>query len=232
MPPASELFQVIENRCYVAEIFCFVSGAHMIGWRCAPVIGPLSQPFEGRMGRETLQRFVGISADIGGKTKPGTGFHDAGHRIQEVRLDDAAFMMLLFRPGIGKQDEDPVEARIGQGGDKVTRVLIPYPEIGKPLGLYVRQAFGDAFHEDLTGHKPDVRCQFSLRARMFAAAKTDLQPDRPVWAVKQGLGVQRAIVWQADSQFGQQIINQTLLSGREGATARPAIGANRCVMGR
>lgn len=97
-------------------------------------------------------------------------------------------------------------------------------DIGQALLLNRRQQFGDTINEGLTTDQVDFRMTRRLVRKVLPAAKTDLQPDLPrVW--KQRLKVQIPCRFKRHTQARQQVLNQILLSGGEGASGPSAKGA-------
>ncbi len=114
---------------------------------------------------------------VAGKTQLGAVGHHPGQGIQGWRGDDATLVMARFRPRIGEQDEGPLDGRLGQGGEKRTRIVIVDTDVGQADGVDVRQQGGYPIDERLAADEIDFRMGFRLGRQMFAGAKSDLQPD-------------------------------------------------------
>ncbi len=83
-----------------------------------------------------------------------------------------------LRPGIGKQQEDPVEAAIRQGVEEQPRVLRPEPDIADAVARGARQEGRHAVDEDLRADDADLGMAQRLGREMLATAEADLEPER------------------------------------------------------
>lgn len=196
----------------------------MVGGGRPPVICLPGLPVECAMGEKGDQRLVGIGAHIRCEAELRPRFHDAGKSIQERRLDDAALVVAFLRPGVWKQDKDPVETVARQQVDKVARILIPEPHIREAHIVDVREAFGEPFDKDFAGDNPGLRIGLRLRADMLPPAKTDLQPQLADLIFKEvQRGFERPRV-RREPQAGQKVVHKALLAARQGTTALAAEG--------
>ena len=80
-------------------------------------------------------------------------------------------------PGVGEQDEDPVEAGVGQARHQVARIAVMDPDIGQGLFVDVAHRAGDAVQERLGAEDQGVRMARGLGGHVLPAAEADLQPD-------------------------------------------------------
>ena len=91
--------------------------------------------------------------------------------------------MARFRPGVGEQQEQPVQARIRQVAQQDARVIGPEAQVGRQgrvgflaLGHQGGQQGADAVLEHLAGDQGRVGVGADLGEGVLAAAEADFQP--------------------------------------------------------
>ena len=174
----------------------------------------------GRMGQHPgrIIRMIGRQAEFG------PGAHGPREAVEGLRRDDAPLVVTRLGPGIGKQDEDPVEAGGGQGVEQQARVVIQDADIAQSVPLDARQQVGDAFDKGLAAEKADLGIAQGLPGEMVARAEADLEPD-----LRDGGGKQRgrmeafAGIGQGDRHGGQLVFEQLGARGAQGPPLAPAV---------
>ncbi len=84
--------------------------------------------------------------------------------------------MALLRPGVGKEDENPLERRVRQVPQQLTGIVRAETDVGQAALLDSRQRLDDAVLEYLAADEADIGIGMRLPDEVLAAAKADLQP--------------------------------------------------------
>src|SRR5215471_17419612 len=110
-----------------------VTGAGKARPGIAPIIGALRHPLE--IGRAPLQRPGRVIRDIGDKTKFPARAKNTRQLCDGFILDEPALPMPPLRPGIGMNEIDSTERRVGEPRDQAKRIIEMQPNILKAFGL-------------------------------------------------------------------------------------------------
>ena len=145
-------------------------------------------------------------------------------------MDEAALGVAGLGPGIGEQQEQPVEACIRQRPQQHARVVGPQQQVGRQrrvrlatFGDQAGQKRADAVLERLAGDQADVGVGGDLCQRMLAAAEPYLQPQgaRALRERRKRIGCQGS----EEGQARQRDLQQPLLAGAQlmapGAAVQP-----------
>ena len=175
----SDPHEIQEHRGAVAQALFLVAGGDVVGGRDAPVVRPLgparrsaarpaSAPAPSRRSRPSRWRSAGA--------RPASARRASS--ASRLGLDQPALVVPRLGPGVGEQDEDPVQAwrRAGAASSSRTspscrRTLV------SPCSSMWRSGAGDAVLERLGAQDQDVGVPAGLRGHVLAAAEADLQPD-------------------------------------------------------
>src|SRR5215212_1114544 len=189
----------------------------------APVVGPLGGPGESGRAQRPGQGPAGIIVDVGRKPQLAAGPQDAGEGGERVVGEEAALALPPLRPGIGVEQVDDIERRLGEARQERERVAVPEADVRQALALDRRQELRHAVDEGLAADEPRLRPGARLGGEMLAAAKADLEDDRrPVrkWS-EQRLRLDRPGFGQAQAR--QERRDQVLLALAEGFSLAPAV---------
>jgi hypothetical protein len=173
--------------------------------------------------RRVLDHPADIARIVGGEAQLAAIDHRRGEEIERCRRDDAALVVAQLRPGIGKEDEDAGQYRLGQRRQEQPRIVYEEPDIADVLPLDVGKQLDDAVLEDLAADKALARRRRGLRRQMLAGAKADLERDRLGRRGEQRGRVEAPLRRQRDGEPRQQRRQQVLLSRAELAAAAAAI---------
>ncbi len=138
-------------------------------------------------------------------------------------MDKAALGVAGFRPWVGEQQEQPVQACVGQAAQQDARVVGPEEEVGRERGDGLRGALrhqggeqgADAVLEHLAGDQGRFGVGSDLGDGVFTAAEADFEPKR----------AGRECVAQGEARQGE--VEQAFLAGTQLVAARPAVEAIR-----
>ncbi len=200
-----------------------VAGLGPVGRPDAPIVGTARKPFEGGMHRRALQHPAQIVDVVGGEAQFRAVLHDPGKLVQRLGRNQAALVVTLFAPGIGKQDEDPGQASVGKLLQQLPAVFGQEADIRKPGFIDGREETRDPVLEDLAADQADGGMGLRLGGEMLAAAIADLQPDLVTRGVEERGGVKPARFRQGEGQPRQEIVPKRLLAGPQRSSAAPAI---------
>ena len=104
------------------------------------------------------------------------GRMSAGQLVEKAPVDQPPLDVPLLRPGVGKEDEDPLERRVRQVPQQLTGILGAETDVGEAAFLDRRQRLDDAVLEYLAADEADIGIGIRLPDEVLAAAKADLQP--------------------------------------------------------
>ena len=133
-------------------------------------------------------------------------------------VDETAFVMAAFRPGIGIKQKDTGQNVVFQHGQDLASVTIENPNICQVFCLNRAEQLGDTADKGLATDEPDAWVVARLPCKMFAAAKAYLEPDVFNAAIKQPFRPANPRVGRIDPQLRQEVFNQL---GLMGAKPRP-----------
>ena len=74
------------------------------------------------MGHQPFQRIGQIGFVVGGEAQFRARLQHPGQLVQHLHLQEAALVMAGLGPGIGKQQEEPAQAGVGQRLDDVAPI--------------------------------------------------------------------------------------------------------------
>ena len=125
---------------------------------------------------------------VGAEPELATRFQHTGDNRQRPRVGKAALGMARLGPGVGVEQEHPVEAGIGQPVEHIERVAIVQADIAQPAIAHFEQRADNAIDKGFGADDPDTGVGRCLRRHMFAAAKADFEPKRHVGTEQAGGG--------------------------------------------
>ncbi len=148
-------------------------------------------------------------------------------------MHEASLGMPRLRPGIGKQEEQPIEAGVRKNAQQGACVIGPQAQVrgeGRirfaPLRRQPGEQRADAIVEHLAGDQARFGRGGDLRQRVLAAAVADLEPQRPGARRKGGARVGRGLV-RGDQQSRQRHIQQQALTRPERMAPRASVKSVR-----
>ena len=121
-----------------ADSLGFISGLGPIIRPNAPVGLALGCPVKSAVMMYAGQGPVDIINDIAGEAKLTAGADNAVGILQEFGRDNPAFIVPGFRPGIRKQDKQPVKRPVRDGVHNLAPVALIQADIGKGFVLRLR----------------------------------------------------------------------------------------------
>jgi hypothetical protein len=113
---------------------------------------------------------VGQLATGGEQTREGAG---------KSGLDETAFVMAFFRPGVGELDDDGLHAASGQGGKPGRHIVLEDADVLQFLIPHAHQQGPHPRTVDLGADAAPVGAAGGQGGQMFAVAKADLQRQGP-----------------------------------------------------
>ena len=170
-----------------------------------------------------LEHPAEITRIVGGEAQLAAIGHRRGEEVERRRCDEAALVVTELRPGIGKEDEDAGQHRLGQRRQEEARIVDEEPDIAELLPLDVGKQLDDAVLEDLAADKALARRRRGLRCQMLAGAEADLEGDRLGRRGERCGRVEMPCFRQRDGEPRQQRRQQVLLSRAKLAAAAAAI---------
>ena len=154
---------------------------------------------------------------IGAEPEFAAGFQHAGNDRQRPRVGKSPLGMARLGPGVGVEQEHPVETGIGQPVEHIERIAIVEADIGQPAIADFEQRADDAIDEGFGADDADMRVGRCLRRHVFTPAKADFEPQGPI-VTEQGSGADRP-------GFGYGKARQQLFDQRRLADAQLVAGA-------
>ena len=148
---------------------------------------------------DQLQHGAEVSDIVGGEAELGARFHGARELVEDARRHHAPLVMPLFRPRIGKQDEDPAETGIRECRQQEPRVVDENADIAEIPALHLGQQFDHAVLEYLGAEQADVGMRSRLLGQVLAGAEADLEPKLGGRHRKQPLRIEAALLRQVDT---------------------------------
>ena len=141
-----------------------------------PRLGPIRwtvggrDRLEGRVRADTLFDPLRIIGVIRRDPELAAIAHCRSKIVEGLGRYDAALLVALFRPGIGKENESAGDALRRQRGNQHPCIIDKQPDIGERAATDIAQQFGDAGLEDLAANKAALRPALGLKCQMLAAA--------------------------------------------------------------
>jgi hypothetical protein len=175
------------------------------------------------MARRILEHDTQVFHIVGGKPQLALIGQDMGQGIEHGGRDKTAFVMTLLRPGIGEENEHPLDRGFGERLDQQTRIVHEKPHIDETPPPHLRQQLRNAVLEDLAADETAARLRSGLRSQMLAGTESKLEPDRFDWRVEQSAGLEPSDFRQVEAQIGKQRRQDLALSGPQLAAAAAAI---------
>jgi len=193
------------------------------------------------LGHRPFQRIVTVVFSTLGAGKPGIGgedlvdvlgivgpvrcdVHRAARReealaqIEEACLHDAALVMALLRPGVGKVEIDALQAGLGNLFlEDLDRVVGNESQIRNPGVVRLDQAVPYSGVMNLDAYKVRLRGCSGLCDQRVAIAKPDFENDGSL-ATKQPREIE-GFGAEVEPAFGPQLVERTLLRCRQPARA-------------
>ena len=124
------------------------------------------------------ERSVRVGLPVSGKTQHTTGAQPVGNQLDEGRLYQAAFVVSLFRPRVGKQDQDFVQSlRCNLVCQNFNCIVADDPDMGQLALLQTQQQAADAGPMNLDAQVVAFRVDRCLGSEIVAVAETDLERD-------------------------------------------------------
>src|ERR1043166_9288211 len=123
-----------------------------------------------RMRHEPLQRIAEIARIVGGEAPLRAGLQDPRHLIEHFALDEAALVVTRLRPGVGEENEEPSDARVGQRGDDIAGIVFVEPDVRKLFFVEPAKKFRSACDVWFSSEEPDRRMGGGLPDKMLARA--------------------------------------------------------------
>lgn len=183
----------------------------MIRGRDEPVLVGRADPIQAGRAFQPLKRPFGVIQPVGDETQGPAGLQDAGEGLGRLVLQQTALVVARLVPGVGKQDQHPIDRGVRQGVHHVARIVGVDADILQIAVLDMAQGRGHAVQEGFATDHQGVGPPRRLGRHMLAAAETDLQPDlgrlghhRP--------GVQRPGLGIGHGDGGQQGVHQRRLT--------------------
>ena len=136
-------------------------------------------------------------------------------------------MVPRLGPGIGKEQEQAIEAGRRQARHEVARVAGVEAHVGQVKRIDVAKRAGHPVHERLGAEEEHVGPPRRLGRQVLAAAKADLQPDLP-GAGRQRQGIERRL---GRGDLRQQGLQQSGLARLYRPRPDPAEGADGAARG-
>ncbi len=143
------------------------------------------------MREKVVKRFVSVTGDVSRKSDVSAWRARRMKRAQEVRLDEPAFLLLLFWPRIREQDEAACKAVGSEPGQNISCIVHVEAYICQPKLIYPGESFGHALYEGLAANKADIWIGARLSDQVLAATEADLKPDWS-WCFEQRLRIEFA----------------------------------------
>src|SRR6056297_199806 len=172
----------------------------------------ISDQLEGRHLGQRLEHPFGIGHPVGGQMYKPVGAKPIGHKLQKRRLDQAALVVALLWPGVGKIDSDLLEA--GHRNlllEHLDRIPDRDPDVVQTGRLDGAKQAPDTGLMDFDPEEIEVRFIDGHEGQGLAVAATDLDDQRPV-AIEQA-GRILAVVRQLIAR--QQLLKRPSLSRRK-----------------
>ena len=94
---------------------------------------------------------------------------------EEVWLDEAAFLLAGFGPGVGEEDEAAVDLSVGEALHHLAGIIHVEANILEPGIFGLAERFGHAIDEGLAAKETCLWVERGLAGQVFAATKTDLK---------------------------------------------------------
>ena len=114
---------------------------------------------------------------IRGKAKFAAIHQQFGEARDNRRGDDSPFVVALFRPRVGKQQNQAGQAGRGEACDQEARIFRENPHIRQAVGRNPAEQRRDAIQIGFAADKSDIRVARRLPGEMLAGAKSDLKPE-------------------------------------------------------
>ncbi len=122
---------------------------------------------------------LGIGLPVGGHVQHAADLQLAPHQFGEFRLDDPPLVVALLVPGIGEEQQQPIEAGVGHAvAQHFQRVAAIHPHVAQALGQQAVEQRADARLVHLDADEVDVRRGGGHFQGGMAHAETDLESPR------------------------------------------------------
>ena len=128
------------------------------------------------MTEHLLQRPAYVIHVIAGEAELGAILHQPSKLVKRIPRNQSAAFMSPLRPRVGEQKEQPSDARVGQGIENKTCVVVKNPDVGEAVVFHQRQRRGNSINERLTADKADTRMGPGLGGEVLAATEPDFEP--------------------------------------------------------
>ena len=184
--------------------FRFVSGPWPIKRSFAPVLGSTRFPLKRHVTDQMFQYPVAICAVVRGDSQLRSRAEHAGAMVEIGCGHETPLVMAFLGPGIGKQQEHASDSGVLDGVQENSSIVGEDANVVQGIPVDQGEQCGYSVDEGFATDHADVGVGRRLGCEVFAAAKSNFQPDLADLAVKTTGRIQYASGRERNSQSRQQ----------------------------
>ena len=215
----------INAACITRQGLLLVSGRYPALGRHPPVDGTAGAPLQDVTIGQQRQRPSGVAHVVRCEQQLAARSKHASEGRDCLRPDKPAPVMLSLWPGIGEQDEQPIDAGGLETVEQHAGVVRENAHAFEAQPMRASQQRGDTVHVRFAADTADLGMGQRLPDQMLAGAEADLQPDLSRRAWKKQPRIELLTVGrQRQTQIGQSLGQQIALRRAQRAAKLSAVG--------